>query len=59
MGHIIGLMLMLGGLYSMWLQNYTGAYWLFTYAFILWVVVAIDEAVSYKRKKKEGGNCDR
>ncbi len=49
MNHIIGIMAMVFGFISLAINNISGAYGCFGFAFILWVVMAID---TYKQPKK-------
>lgn len=51
MNHLIGILAMVFGFISMLIQNYAGAYGCFGFAFILWVVMAIDD----RRIRKERG----
>jgi hypothetical protein len=51
MAYIIGIMSMIGGFISLSINNYSGAYSCFGYAFILWIVLAIKEYVEYRKNK--------
>ena len=55
MAHIIGIMAMIGGFVSLSINNYSGAYGCFGYAFILWVVLAIYEYKHTRTPKERGG----
>lgn len=52
MTHIIGIMAMAFGFISMLIENYSGAYGCFGYAFILWVILAIDDWNTRTPKEK-------
>ena len=51
MNHIIGIMAMIGGFISLSINNYSGVYGCFGYAFILWVILAIYEYAEYRKNK--------
>ena len=51
MEHIIGIMAMFFGFVSMLIHNYAGAYGCFGYAFILWVVMAIQDTRTPKERE--------
>ncbi len=53
MTHIIGIMAMIFGFISMAIQNYAGAYCCFGFAFILWVVFALE----IKKGEKAMSQC--
>lgn len=47
--HLIGIIAMLGGFIAIGIQNYAGASCCFLFAFILWIVIAIDEMLTAKK----------
>lgn len=51
MNYIIGIMCMIGGFISLSIKNYSGAYCCFGNVFILWIVLAINEYVEYRKNK--------